>query len=140
MAHLEFGRISSRWSSAVNFAYEVPPTGSARNGVIADDLRLHELDSANCTRPTQVVRIDGDFNKRIQQRFPAGSDEAVLVTELREERFSIDETRDSSGTYRHLAHYKRQDIACRTSWDVLWSGEQGRIVTIEGRYSGDICL
>jgi hypothetical protein len=82
----------------------------------------------------------GDFDKRIQQRFPAGSDEAVLVAELRQERFSIDKTRDSSGTYRHLAHYKRQEIACRTSWEVLWNGEQGRIVNIEGRYSGEICL
>jgi hypothetical protein len=80
-----------------------------------------------------------DFDKRMQQRFPAGSDEAALVAELRQERFSIDKTRDPSGTFRHLAHYTRQDI-CRTSWEVLWNGEQGRIVEIKGKYSGEICL
>lgn len=81
-----------------------------------------------------------DFGRKVQQRFPTGSDEAVLVAELRQERFSIDKTRDPSGTYRHVAHYTRQELACRTSWAVLWNGEQGRIVTIEGRYSGEICL
>jgi hypothetical protein len=82
----------------------------------------------------------GDFDKRIQQRFPAGSDEAALVAELHGERFSIDETRDSSVAYRHLAHYTRREIACRTSWTVLWNAEQGRIEKIVGRYSGEICF
>jgi hypothetical protein len=101
-----------------------------------------------CTSSTPPIARDlprsfgptSDFDRRIQQRFPAYSDEAVLVAELRKERFSIDETRDPSGTYRHLAHYKRQDLACRTSWAILWNGEQGKITKIEGRYSGEICL
>jgi hypothetical protein len=101
-----------------------------------------------CTSSTPPIARDlprsfgptADFDRRIQQRFPAGSDETVLVAELRLEQFSIDETRDPSGTYRHLAHYKRQDLACRTSWEILWNGERGRITQIEGRYSGEICL
>jgi hypothetical protein len=107
---------------------------------------LQAGDSA-CTSWTPPIARDlprpfgptGGFDKRIQQRFPAGSDETVLVAELRQERFSTDEIRDSSGTYRHFAHYKRQEIACRTSWEVPWNGEQGKIVKIEGRYSGEIC-
>jgi hypothetical protein len=82
----------------------------------------------------------GDFDKRIQQRFPAGSDEAALAAELHGERFSIDETPDSSRTYRYAAHYTRQEIACRTSWTVLWNAGQGKIEEIVGRYSGEICL
>jgi hypothetical protein len=101
-----------------------------------------------CTNSTPPIARDlprafgptSDFDRRIQQRFPVSSDETVLVAELRKERFSIDETPDRSGTYRHSAHYVRQDIACRTSWTIRWNGEQGKIIKIEGRYSGEICL
>jgi hypothetical protein len=103
---------------------------------------------SGCTSWTPPIARDlprsfvptSDFDSRIQQRFPPYSDEAALVAELRKERFSVDETRDPSGTYRHLAHYTRQDIACRTAWTILWNEEQGRIIKIEGRYSGEICL
>jgi hypothetical protein len=122
-----------------------------------DEFHLHQQASVGilsllaisaCTSWTPPIARDlprsfvptSDFDNRIRQRFPAGSDEAVLVAEMRHERFSIDKIWDWSGNYRHLAHYTRQEIACRTSWDVLWNGEQGKILNIQGRYTGEICL
>jgi hypothetical protein len=52
------GWMSSRWRPDVNFAYGNPPTGFPRDGVSARDLRLHELDAADCTRLTEVIWTD----------------------------------------------------------------------------------
>jgi hypothetical protein len=81
-----------------------------------------------------------EFDRRVQQRFPIESEETALITELRNERFSIDQSPDPTGTYRHEARYVRQDVACKTTWAILWNGERGKITAIQGRYSGEICL
>src|SRR5580704_10714832 len=119
---------------------------SIRRQIVFGILSLLAICACTSTTPPiarELPRSFGptaDFDRRIQQRFPAGSDETALIAELRQEQFSIDETSDPSGAYRHLAHFKRQDLACRTSWEILWSGERGKISKIEGRYSGEICL
>jgi hypothetical protein len=81
-----------------------------------------------------------DFDKRIKERFPVGSEESKLLSELRGERFATTETQDPSTPYRFSALYVAQRIACRESWRIQWNAEQGRIVGIEGWYSGEICL
>jgi hypothetical protein len=81
-----------------------------------------------------------EFDRRIRQRFPIGSDEAVLLAELRSERFAIKETHDLSSRYRFTALYEAHEVVCKESWTVQWTAEQGRISNIAGEYSGEICL
>jgi hypothetical protein len=81
-----------------------------------------------------------DFDRRIKERFPVGSEESKLLAEIHSERFAIKQNQDSSRPYRFSALYVAQSIACRESWRIQWNAEQGRIVGIEGWYSGEICL
>jgi hypothetical protein len=81
-----------------------------------------------------------DFDRRIKEHFPVGSEESKLLAELHGERFKTTETQDPSRPYRFSALYVVRSIACRESWKIQWNAEQGRIVGIEGWYSGEICL
>jgi hypothetical protein len=81
-----------------------------------------------------------DFDRRIKERFPVGSEESKLLTELHGERFAITQTPDLSNPYRFSALYVAQSIGCRESWKTKWNAEHGRVVGIEGWYSGEICL
>ena len=81
-----------------------------------------------------------DFDNRIKERFPVGSEESKLLAELHGERFATTESQDPSKPYRFSALYVAQSIACRESWRIQWNAEQGRIIGIDGWYSGEICL
>jgi hypothetical protein len=81
-----------------------------------------------------------DFDRRIKEHFPVGSEESKLLAELHGERFAITQTREPSRLYRFSALYVVQSVACRESWRIQWNADQGRIVAIEGWYSGEICL
>ena len=81
-----------------------------------------------------------DFDRRIVEQFPVGSEENKLLAELHGERFSITENQDRSKPYRFSALYVAQNIPCRESWRIQWNAEQGRIVDITGWYSGEVCL
>jgi hypothetical protein len=101
-----------------------------------------------CANPTPLIgrglpKTFGptpDFDRRIKQRFFIGSDERNLLAELRTERFTIRETHDPSSRYRFSAVYESHELVCRESWTIQWTAGQGRIVDIEGRYSGQLCL
>jgi hypothetical protein len=80
------------------------------------------------------------FDARIKERFPVGSEESRLLAELHGERFATTETQDLSKPYRFSALYVAQSIACRETWKIQWNAERGRIVGIEGWYSGELCL
>lgn len=58
------------------------------------------------------------FEQRLSQRFPVGSEEQQLVTELRNEVFGI---------------------ACKDEWTVQWSADQGKITGITG-LNRRVCL
>lgn len=81
-----------------------------------------------------------DFDSRVKQLYPIGSDEAVLLAELRNERFAIKETHDLSSRYRFTALYEAHEVACKESWIVQWTAAQAKIAAIEGTYSGKLCL
>ncbi len=79
------------------------------------------------------------FNERVTQRFPAGSDERKLLTELHSERFAITETHEPSSRYRLSAIYEVRGVVCREVWTIQWTAEQGKIKEIAGS-NRDICL
>src|SRR5580692_10670773 len=68
-----------------------------------------------------------DFDRRINERFPVGSEENKLLAELHSERFAIIASQDGSKPYRFSALYVAQNIPCRESWRIQWNAEQGRI-------------
>src|ERR1700674_1306239 len=59
-----------------------------------------------------------DFDRRIKEHFPVGSEESKLLAELHGERFATSETQDPSTPYRFSALYVARSIACRESWRV----------------------
>ena len=80
-----------------------------------------------------------DFDARMRQRFPVGSAENKLITELHTENLAIEEIHDPSSQYRRAA-YESHVFPCKETWTVWWSAERGQIISIEGRYSGQLCL
>jgi hypothetical protein len=81
-----------------------------------------------------------DFDQRIRERFPIGSEESNLSGELHRERFSIRSATNLDGVYQFAGYYDHHELPCRESWTVLWSAERGKITAVGGRYSGEICL
>jgi hypothetical protein len=77
------------------------------------------------------------FNERVQQRFPVGSDESVLVAALRREQFRIEPAPSKPG--RFVARFEAEGLPCKRTWTLLWSTDQRKISDIEARY-GEICL
>ena len=81
-----------------------------------------------------------DFDNRINQRYPVGSDEAKLLAELRSERFTITESHDASGRNQRSALYESNRFPCKETWTIRWVYEHGIINAVEGRDSGVLCL
>ena len=84
------------------------------------------------------------FGERVHERFPVGSSEAALVTELRREHFEI-----APGTWpaqfnprgftTQATYNGSYWLACNIIWHVWWGAQAGRISVIEAGY-GDVCL
>ena len=81
-----------------------------------------------------------DFDKRLVEQFPVGSNESQLTAELKREKFVFRGVGDAEKAYEFAAVYDRHDFPCREVWTVLWNTESGRITAIAGRDSGDLCL
>jgi len=73
-----------------------------------------------------------DFDKRLHEQFPVGSNESQLTAELKREKFLFRDGGDTGTAYRFAAIYDRHDFPCREVWTVLWSAESGRITAIAG--------
>ena len=79
------------------------------------------------------------FDARVQERFPVGSSEAALVTELKREGFIVSDSKVEPETYKSIALYDRPGLPCRLTWRVLWASEDSKISAIAGHYGG-VCL
>jgi hypothetical protein len=120
------------------------PTRSALNGFA---LILIQLVSGCAVRipeigrslPADFADANHAFAARVQKRFPIGSSEAALVTELRREGFAISDSKVEPETYKSIALYDRQGLPCRLTWRVLWTSEDAKISAIQGHYGG-VCL
>jgi hypothetical protein len=75
-----------------------------------------------------------EFDQRVKERFPVGSDEARLLLELQGEKFDIGKATGTSDPFQHTAQFESHDIACGESWTIEWNSEAGRIRGIEGKY------
>lgn len=75
-----------------------------------------------------------EFDKRVKDRFPVGSDERNLIAELESEKFTIETNSDESNLYRHSAKFNSHDVACGESWVIEWNANGGKISDVGGRY------
>lgn len=78
------------------------------------------------------------FDTRLKERFPIGSDATKLVTELHNERFKV-KGAGIPGRFSARYEFLDMDMACRESWTVHWTAEQGKIAAVGGRYE-QACL
>lgn len=116
--------------------------------LLVQALGLMTLLLAGCSDPTPPIGRDlpktfapnaPDFDNRVKQRFPIGSDDGKLLDELQRERFVITEAPDPSSHYPHSALYEGNDRACKESWTIQWAAKDGKIAAIEGRFS-QVCM
>lgn len=80
-----------------------------------------------------------EFDNRLKQKFPVGSDTKFLIQELLEQGFKTDAKIDHPDGEGFTALYEMRDIACRQSWIVSWSSSSGKITSVSG-HSRQICL
>ena len=84
-----------------------------------------------------IQQVSSTFDQRLKQRFPVGSDESALRTELAAEGFHIVD-RDDAQTrqvHRYSADYSNANLVCREHWWVYWTADTGKITSINGDYS-----
>jgi hypothetical protein len=84
-------------------------------------------------------RHNAQFSLRLARRFPVGSSEQLLATELRREGFSLID-RDRPTSTQRDAKWHRDGFPCVSDAEVSWTADRnGRIATIDGMY-GYVCL
>lgn len=86
---------------------------------------------------TAVDQITPTFSDRIKARFPIGSDENELISELRSEGF---EPRWNLRGEPRVAVLVRGGPACREEWRVFWRTDASDMVAVIGAEYAPICL
>lgn len=70
------------------------------------------------------------FNQRIRQRFPLGSSEASMVSELQRQGFR---RLPAYGDFEDMT-FTRSEVVTETLWSVRWRARETRITEIWGIY------
>ena len=70
-----------------------------------------------------------EFDMRVKERFPVGSNESLLIEELQNEQFKI----SFNGSVRS-ATFKSHSIACGETWVIQWTTDNERLRKIDGSY------
>jgi hypothetical protein len=89
--------------------------------------------------PRYAADVTPWFDARVKQGFPVGSNDEKLRAELHREAFTIRQAVDPDTRNSFTATYQAHEIACRESWTIRWSSEQGKITDISAEWS-QICL
>jgi hypothetical protein len=89
--------------------------------------------------PSTYPGVSSAFDKRIKEQFPVGSDETLMLNELRKENFQIYLKDTLPSRYTSRARFTERQIVCDSTWDIQWSAESGRITAIVGSH-GQLCL
>ena len=48
-------------------------------------------------------------------------------------------TRDKDSPFNFFARFHASELVCAADWVIRWSGEEGKIASIEARYK-EVCL
>jgi hypothetical protein len=86
--------------------------------------------------PSNIQTASAEFNRRVQQRFPDGSDAKGIVEELRRQGFR---PRYGDGPSLRVYDFTKSNLPCELDWIVTWTpGADGRITGAGGTYDA-IC-
>jgi hypothetical protein len=91
--------------------------------------------------PSNFEAASRVFDERVKARFPTGSSEALLMEELKSERFKVTKTVDPKGESSFSA--TREGAiwpVCGLAWNIHWTERAGRILRIDGDYGETGCL
>jgi hypothetical protein len=88
--------------------------------------------------PSQFAEARPVFNQRVTERFPTGSSEQALVTELRREGFVLTAI-SPPDEYQSRATYTAGQIVCKATWTIVWGAADAKITAIAANY-GAVCL
>jgi hypothetical protein len=81
-----------------------------------------------------------EFDRRIGERFPVGSPEAVLLAELGRQGFSVEDRYVPAG-FEHGALRQEHDIVCVNNFEIYWrTDEAARIAAVKGVAYWPTCL
>lgn len=84
--------------------------------------------------------VDATFRDRVGARFPIGSSETDMTTELRREGFSREDW-GSSTEEEHVAMRREDNAICHIAAYVRWRADAERHITaIHGIYRNEGCL
>jgi hypothetical protein len=83
--------------------------------------------------PSSIAEARPAFDRQVKTRFPIGSEERVLLNELRIEGFTIISTNPA------IASFTAHQLGCNLHYFVQWSAENRKIACIGGDY-GASCL
>jgi hypothetical protein len=98
---------------------------------------------AGCVEPPLVHDLPGniptasaEYDHRVRQRFPDGSEARGIVEELRRQGFR---PRYGDSPSLRVYDFTKSDVPCELEWIVTWTpGADGRIAGVGGTY-GAIC-
>jgi len=89
--------------------------------------------------PTAYADARPTFNRRVSERFPLGTSEQELLTELGKEGFTRNPARLVPAHFQASATYKARRFPCDMFWTINWSRDSGKITAVDGDY-GATCL
>jgi hypothetical protein len=89
--------------------------------------------------PSTYPGVSPAFDKRVKEEFPVGSDESLMLNELRKGGFRIHLEYPIPSRYAFRASFNQRQIVCNVTWEIQWSAESGKITAIEG-FRGQQCL
>lgn len=82
--------------------------------------------------PSNVAQAEAAFDKRIKERFPAGTPENQLIAELKHQGFDrLASARDEEGDWHDATFYRRR-FPFTTLWSVRWRAAAGRVDRVWG--------
>ena len=82
--------------------------------------------------PAPYAAASATLTDRVRARFPAGTPESALITELVAQGFEVSPP-------AHNASWRRQGVPCVEIARIWWKAEQGRVTATEGLRNA-ICL
>ena len=87
--------------------------------------------------PSNFKLGENEFQKRVDDTFPVGTDNAVVVDYLSNQGFS---TRASNAESEQIASFRISRFPCNLIWRIYWTvDEKDKLSTIRAQYGG-VCL
>ena len=83
--------------------------------------------------PSLIADAKPAFDRQVKNRFPIGSEERLLLNELRIEGFTITSTNPAT------AAFTARQLTCNLHYSIQWSADNKMITSIAGDYAAS-CL